>query len=294
MTVSPTAGQARELLQGAFDLQVHLAPDALPRALDAIDMALACRRLGMGGFLAKDHLTVTSDRAVLVEKAVPGVKVFGAVVLNHSVGGLNPQAAAAACALGARMVFLPTFCAEHDIRSGGSIKGAYAAFVPPQGPPGIRVLRADGSLDSAIDPILEIVRDAGAVLGTGHVSPAESLAVVQRARVVGVRRVVVTHVNNPIAAMTPAQQLQAAALGAVIEHSYLPCLRGAPVADVARDIREVGAARCILSTDLGQQGHPVPTEGLARFIEALLQAGVGAGDIASMVVHIPRRLMGLE
>ena len=34
----------------------------------------------------------TAERAKVVTKAVPGITAFGAITLNHSVGGLNPVA----------------------------------------------------------------------------------------------------------------------------------------------------------------------------------------------------------
>ena len=46
----------------------------------------------MQGFVLKSHYIQTGERAQVVTKAVPGIKAFGAITLNHSVGGLNPVA----------------------------------------------------------------------------------------------------------------------------------------------------------------------------------------------------------
>ena len=53
-------------------------------------------------------------------------------------------------------------------------------------------------------------------------------------------------------------------------------------ADYARAIREVGAAHCILSSDLGQAGNPLHPDGLASFFTGLQAAGISAADIRRM------------
>ena len=40
----------RELIQGAYDLHVHTAPDVLPRRLDDFEMAQRVMDSGMAGF----------------------------------------------------------------------------------------------------------------------------------------------------------------------------------------------------------------------------------------------------
>jgi hypothetical protein len=291
---SSFSAQAEKLLEGAFDMHVHVFPDAYPRALDALEMARDCCNRGMGGFLLKDHLTLTADRAYLVEKVIPGVRVFGAVVLNHSVGGLNPHAVSAAMALGARQVFMPTLCAEHAIRQGKTAKGPYGCFVPPVGPPGICVLQPDGSLVPVLDAILEITKESNAILGTGHLSPEESLALVNRSKSIGLSKVVVTHASSHGINMTAAQQKKAVELGAIIEHACLPFLRGAGIPRLLSDIREVDARNCILSTDLGRKGFPAPVDGLTRLLEDLLRLGMAEREILWMIKDNPRVLLGLD
>ena len=81
-----------ESLQGAYDLQIHVGPDVIARRIDDIDCAKEFLPHGMKGFVLKSHYIQTGERAQVVTKAVPGSKVFGAITLNHSVGGLNPVA----------------------------------------------------------------------------------------------------------------------------------------------------------------------------------------------------------
>src|ERR1700680_1082665 len=85
--ISDTAWRA---LEGAYDLQVHVGPDVIARRIDDIDCAREFLARGMKGFVLKSHYIQTGERAQVVTKAVPGSRVFGAVTLNHSVGGLKP------------------------------------------------------------------------------------------------------------------------------------------------------------------------------------------------------------
>lgn len=275
-------------------MHVHVSPDAVPRTCDAIELAFEGRQWGMEGFVLKDHSTITADRAYLVEKAVPGVRVFGTLVLNDAVGGLNPSAVEAALALKAKMVFMPTLSADHDIRQRRHVKSQWGHWTSPQKLAGIRILKPNGSLVPEVEDILGILKGSDVILGTGHLSPEESLALVERAKGVGLSKVVVTHASNPIIGMSMTQQKRAAALGAFIEHSYLSSLKGKPIPKMVQEIHEVGAQRCILSTDLGQQGYPSPVEGLSCFIDELLQSGMNHKDICWTIRDNPRRLLDLE
>src|SRR4051812_40727043 len=78
--------------QGAIDFHVHSEPDVFGRSMDDIDVAVLASRKGMRGLVLKNHVTMTADRAVLVMKIVPGIEVFGGIVLNNAVGGINPAA----------------------------------------------------------------------------------------------------------------------------------------------------------------------------------------------------------
>src|SRR5215510_14235606 len=84
--------EAWRVLEGAYDLHVHLGPDVIARRIDDIDCAKEFLARKMKGFVLKSHYIQTGERAQVVTKAVPGSRIFGALTLNHSVGGLNPVA----------------------------------------------------------------------------------------------------------------------------------------------------------------------------------------------------------
>jgi len=75
-----------QALQGAYDLQVHVAPDIIPRRIDDLDLAREFLAAGRRGFVLKSLCFPTAERAQVVSKAVPGIRSFGAIALNHSVG----------------------------------------------------------------------------------------------------------------------------------------------------------------------------------------------------------------
>src|SRR5512133_3370346 len=95
-------------LTGRIDLHIHSAPDIWPRKMDDLELARAAAGRGMRAILIKSHWTLTADRAYLVEQVVPGIRVFGGLALNDTVGGFNPSAVEAALQMGAAQIWMPT------------------------------------------------------------------------------------------------------------------------------------------------------------------------------------------
>src|ERR1700680_2034537 len=115
---------AWETLQGSYDLQVHVAPDVIPRRIDDIDLAKEFLAHGLKGFVLKSHYIPTAERAKVVSRAVPGIEAYGAITLNHAVGGLNPVAVEIAGRSGTKIVWMPTVDAANETagRVGGPNK----------------------------------------------------------------------------------------------------------------------------------------------------------------------------
>src|SRR5207244_901979 len=106
--------RAWEAIQGGYDLQVHVAPDVIERRTDDVDLAKDFLAHGLKGFVLKSHYIPTAERAKVVARAVPGIKSYGAITLNHSVGGLNPVALEIAGRSGAKIVWFPTVDAANE------------------------------------------------------------------------------------------------------------------------------------------------------------------------------------
>src|SRR5438045_6368058 len=106
--------RAWEAIKGGYDLQVHVAPDVIERRTDDVDLAKDFLSRGLKGFVLKSHYIPTAERAKVVRRAVPGIEAYGAITLNHSVGGLNPVALEIAGRSGAKIVWMPTVDAANE------------------------------------------------------------------------------------------------------------------------------------------------------------------------------------
>jgi len=291
-----------ELLQGAIDLHQHAAPSVFERVTDDIGLALESRQRGMRAVLLKAHEHDTTGRAALVRRQVPGIETFGGIVLNHSVGGLNPQAVDGCIKLGGRMVWMPTLSSRHHIGFfGGSHFGASMQARPGAGErktlPGLSVLDAHGALVPAVREILELIAAADVCLSTGHLSLGEIRVLVKEARSIGVGKILVTHPDLALSGISLEDQQALAADGAVLEKDIIgmmPAWQSLSLAQMVASIRSVGPAHCVLATDFGQLHHPVPPEGMRMFVQLLLEQGITPEDIRTMVAENPARLLGVD
>ena len=283
---------ARSLLRGAVDLHIHTAPDIFPRSVDAIEAADEAKAAGMAAIAVKSHSTDTSARAETASRRT-GFPVVGGVALNYPVGGLNPHAVQESARQGGRIVWLPTLAARHFL--------AHADNVPvlrdksPLDSEGIVVTTEDGGLEPEVEEVLQLVRQHDMVLCSGHVSPAEALAVFRRAREIGIARLVVTHPHAAFVGASAEDMAELAALGAMNEMHYAFVT---PIIDppqtmghLADLIRAVGVASCYLATDGGQAINPHPVEALRLFVEGMLAEGFTADEVRYMTAEAPRRLL---
>jgi hypothetical protein len=300
-TAASASEAAWQALQGAYDLQVHVAPDVIARRIDDLDLAKEFLDRGLAGFVLKSHYFPTAERAHIVNKAVPGIHAYGAIVLNHSVGGLNPVAVELAGRSGCKIVWMPTVDAANETagRPGGSnTNPPFWAQIQLElaatgiNPPPMTVLDEAGALVPAARACLELIRKYDMILATGHLGRAEILALVKAARETKLRRVLVTHAEFPSQNLSAAEQLELAGMGALIEHCFTTMHTGkASWEGVFEAIRKTGAERCILSTDLGQTTNPGIAEGFALFAETLLAAGFTVDEVRRMAVTNPASLV---
>jgi hypothetical protein len=113
----------------------------------------------------------------------------------------------------------------------------------------------------------------------------------------GVRQMIVTHAIQTPVSMNVAQMKEAASLGAFIEFvGGNPGGEGAAARldGIADAIKQVGVASSILSSDLGQQGNPLPPDGFGAFIEALRKRGFSDRDLDLMSKQNPATLLGIR
>jgi hypothetical protein len=287
--VSPAAG--------VIDMHTHTHPDVFGRNIDDVDLARIAKARGMRGIVLKNHISETASRAALAMKEVPGIEVFGGIVLNKAVGGINPDAVEWMHRIyGSRgkVVWLPTFESDKHVKTFGKpdAKGIVVA-------PGGKVL-------PEMEAILKIIARENLLLATGHVHPEEVVAVVKRGQELGVKNMIVTHGLTNVPGLSMEQAKQVVAMGAVIEVCYLQFQAGpnAPLAflthwrqvnakNIAQAVKEFGAQGLVVSSDLGQSGNMVHPDGIEMAIAAMKSEGISDADIDIMMRKNPARLLGL-
>src|SRR5215510_12681566 len=182
---------AWDAIQGAYDLQVHVAPDVIERRTDDIDLAKDFLARGLAGFVLKSHYVPTAERAKVVRRAVPGIDAYGAITLNHSVGGLNPVALEIAGRSGNKIVWFPTVDAANE--TAGRLDGpndklpfwakiqreiAAAGITRPP----MTVLDGAGKIAEDTRQCLELIAKHDMILATGHLGRHEIFPLVKEAR----------------------------------------------------------------------------------------------------------------
>ena len=282
-------------IRGLIDFHTHAAPDVFGRAVDDDELALLAATREMEAVVFKSHVTITADRAWLARKHVPGVKIFGGVTLNRAVGGLNPHAVEWMWRMQGgygRVVWFPTFDADNHVRHAGTA------------PSGIGVVDERGAVLPVVREILKICAARELIVHTGHASAEQALALIAAAREEGCERIVVTHAQFDVVAMSETQMKKAAAMGAKMElcalgmlvgpDAVLEWMRHSPrvaLAETAKCIRSVGARHFVLGTDLGQSGNPTPADGLQMFVAGLQAEGISRDEIGTMGREVPGALL---
>lgn len=282
------SGPADELIVGAIDMHCHHGPDPHRiRSVDAMEAVAEADAHGLGAIVLKSHAYPTGPVAMLMQKTVERLRVFGGICCDFEVGGLNPAAVEVSLRTGGKVVWMPTFSSVVDRRKLG-LPG-----------PGLPLLDDAGRLVPAVQEILRLAHEHDAVVATGHIDLPEQFAVVDAARALGVK-VVMTHALETLVGPdhTLAHVCELADRGAVIEFTYLTCIPGGMAATetpevFAHAMMTVGPERAIMSTDFGQAKSPRPAIGMRMFIDEMLGAGVPADAVDLMARRNPARLLGM-
>ena len=304
MSETPPSDRARALLHGAYDTHIHVAPDVVERIVDDVTLARRFLELDMAGFGLKSHYTSTAERARVVNAAVPGIHVLGAIVLNRAVGGLNPLAVEVAAREGARIVWLPTV---------DSVNESHEREVPPGAKvpvwvklqldlraegieiPTVPVVDESGAVLPELRAVLERIARHRLVLATGHLDRDEIFAVADAAREAGITQIVITHPEFPAQSLSVDDQLALVERGALLER----CMTTPHTGKIAWEewidhIRATGPEHSILSTDLGQVFNPPVEDGMGIMVDRLLAAGFTDEEVHVMAVANPRRVAGVD
>ncbi len=270
-------------LSGVIDMHIHTAPDLRPRPLDDIELAKLATQLGVRAVVIKSHIMPTAGRAKLAEKAGGGTKVFGGIVLNPHVGGINPLAVEAEIAMGGKIVWLPTLFSRYHRQLAGKKDGVATVI--------------DDHVTPALEPVLEMIAQNNLILATGHLTPREIFIVVDAAQRRGVGKIVITHPEIDVVNLSLADQKALAESGIYFERCYAKPLGGGKyqvnLAVNAEAIAQIGCQSTILATDSGQLENPVWDEALIETLDFMKHYGFSQTEIDIMSKSNPAKLLDL-
>jgi hypothetical protein len=304
------AAEIRETIRGTVDLYVHTDPELLPRRVDDIGLARRMLADGFASALMWNQFSHTPERAT-VATGVTGFQMYGSIVLNGTVGGLNPRVTEHAIRMGARYVSLPTL-------SGAAYQATpsdYALTATRLAGP-VPVLDDSGNVLPAVHDIFDVVKEFDTVLGLGYLDESDSLAVLKAARERDVPRIAVLRPLSPFGlgeaavteAMTnpnvfltiPASSIQARSdsIPPAGQPRPIPSADearsgpGAAAAPIAATIQTYGAERCALMSDTGWNDLSA-LEWLTLGCTSLVQLGIGTQQLHTMLHETPARVIGL-
>lgn len=276
------------LMDGALDIHIHPYPDPYQtRVGDQIDLAIEACQAGMSAVLFKCHHVPTAGTQALVQKVVNQwadehnkrrLDVFGGVVLNYSVGGLNPAAVEANARVGGRVVWTPTADSDH-----------YQTLIGMSG--GIKLLDEDDNVVPPMKEILSQIAEGDLVFNISCLWVREVFHLIDEARKIGVKRINWVHPNHPCSYGTVEQMKIATDKGASIEltRNYGSYFFEWDVFMKAYEL--IGPDRMIASTDSGTVTRPNPVIGMRGYITEMIMHGIPEKDIVKMIKTNPKRLL---
>lgn len=276
---------------------MHIGPEPIPRKYTVQELVNE-EENKIAGFVLKNHFCSTAP-FIKEAKNTKGIELFGGIVLNNAIGGLNPEAIYAASLLTDKplIVWFPTINAENFLRQSKyeiapewindkSFQARNAKDVKPV------VVARNGQLTRETINVLKAIKKYKTILATGHIAWQESVLLVNEALKLGVTKIVVTHPIYQRINMSIKVQKELAEKGCFIEIPYsMYAIDKISVDKIARQIRIVGPQSIILSSDVGQTFSYSPSIALTKFANKLIEQGINYKELYSMLVTNPRLLM---
>ena len=286
---------SRVSLKGICDMHVHTNPDLRIRAYNDLQLADAAVRVGARAIVIKSHLGFTVNRAAIANEYVKrvygdntGFTMYGGVVMNKVIGGVNPEAVEKGLKLGAKEIWLPTQSAKRHLEKMG------------QNPAdGIELVR-DGKVIPELIDVFKLVKDYDVALGTAHVSPEEAFTVVEAARDAGVKKIIITHPEWWVCDYSIEDQIRLVKdYDVILERCYAQNMgKGQPyhlnLKENAELIKEVGYEHVMVDTDGGQVENPDWEIEMYEYMHYLVEYGIPIEHVYHMTKTIPYRLLGIE
>ncbi len=290
-------------MTGTIDIHVHAGPSVANRRVDTGDMMLDAIRSGYDAFITKDHYFPSMMGTDMITKFLGEgkCKAYGCIVLNNSVGGINIHAVDAACAMGAKIVFMPTVSALNHINhhKKKAFVGAGKMKIPEKP---IYYLDENGELKPEVVEVIEYLAQyhPEVTLATGHGSVEESNKLIDKAVEVGLKKILVNHPFFDIDATLDdmihwAEQGAFIELNAVVFNAVEPAAHHLEFDIVEQLFQRVGYEKLVVDSDMGQAVYMPPVDGLAKFAETIkTRCGATDEQMYTMMHKNPAYLIGFE
>ncbi len=270
------------------DVHVHVGPEFGSCDHNAISLAQELALLNMKAVM-KNHFISTTGLASLARQTTGQSSVFGRVVLNHGVGGVNVQAIRAALSGNKddvrnahdevrgnepTVVWMPTFHSKLHLETFGHdylpewVGGDTRFTSSSEEVSPCEVVDGAGRVLEEVEQVLKWIADNDLVLATNPLSKDEITAVVQAAVSHGVERIIITHPFFKVTDMSVQEQQSLVDMHReltqgrqeyqiYLEYTYTgKTIDGIGFERYAEAINEIGAEYVILSSDAGQTRWP--------------------------------------
>jgi hypothetical protein len=296
-------GVIDRLLVGAVDLHCHSGPSVMPRYFTHLEAMQEASAAGIRALLVKDHYYSATPVTEMLNKhfAHLNVTLLSGVPLNNQTGGLNIYAVEHGIALGAKLIWMPTFTSTNHIahHKHGAMELKFPTTTMKMlDPQPLSVVDASGNLLPEVQPILDLIAAHDVALSSGHLHIDEIWPLFEEAKRRGVKRMICNHPSYVVDA-THADITKLAAMGVYIEHSMCMFTDNSKYKFWDADelnalIVAAGVDRTILGSDLGQAGNPKMVDGFRFVIGLCLDLGYSESDIRKMVSTNAIDLIGLD
>ena len=292
--------ELKDIIRRAIDIHIHIGPEIIPRKY-TVESLVKIEAGKIGGLVLKNHFYPTQPFINEV-KSTKAVQLFGGVVLNNAVGGMNPEVIYNASLLSDNkpiIVWFPTINAknfleksEFEIAPEWIKKKSFMARKSTNIKP--VAVTENNRLTNAAILVLKEIKKCNAVLATGHISWKESVLVVNKAISMGLQKIVITHPIYQRIEMPVRVQKELVQKGCFIEQSFsMYSIDKIPIKKIAKQIQEVGTKSVILSSDVGQTFSPPPSEALLQFSTLLKNDGINENQLFNMMITNPKKLLGV-
>ena len=291
------------LLVGAVDMHCHSGPSVMPRELNHVEALEEAAAAGFAGMLIKDHYYSATPITELLNQTHGhlNVALFSGVPLNNAVGGFNKYAVDHGIALGAKLVWMPTFASKNHCESPYGIRAGFPHTTRKMMPfDPLTPIDDNGQVKDEVKEILDIIAQHDVVLSGGHLHISEIFKVFEEAKTRGVKRLLVNHPSFILEA-THDDIRELVKMGAYIEHSLCMFVKMSkssrnpvPPEELDALIKAGTIDRTILASDLGQINNDHPVLGFRNVIKVCIDLGYSDGDIRKMISTNPLDLLGLK